>query len=361
LCPPLTLSGQKAAHVDVKPTKMFIRESFSNWHWIAATALSIRCIRRVQPLLNSACGLGRDDGWEIECALSLAERMCTLSPHAKKRTFEDFSRSEAIHLVGYACRQIAESSEKKKVDDWQLAYHIANATHKMTRTVESGSVEWDVDDAIKETFSALQYAKSIKGSYKAIETDVSLHYLMAQLDYNKLVQLEIKRGDSCNPTAIGPLDPIWDESTPSWWDRAGLDKLDELAAGPRHVFISYSHEDHIFVNEMAKLLAASGITCFKADRDIDPASDWDESIWDAIRGCRVFVSVLTPSFLKSRWLDLEVGAAKVTKKDILPILRGISPDDLPHPFDRIQSVLVESEPQMIELVKRLEAIISDVI
>ena len=279
---------------------MFTRENFINWHWIAATVLSIRCIRRVQPLLNSACGLGRDDGWKIECALSLAERMCTLSPHAKKRTFEDFSRSEAIHLVGYACRKIAESSEKKKVDNWQLAYHVANATYKMAHTVESADAAWDVAEAIKETFSALEYAKSIKGSYKAIEADVSLHSFIVQQDYNKLIQLEIKRGDSCNPTAIGPLGPIWVNKIPTWWDRAGLDKLDKHANGPRHVFISFSHDDHEFINELALLLAASGITCFKADRDIDPATDWDESIWDAIRGCRVFISVLTPNFLKSR-------------------------------------------------------------
>ncbi|ETR71731.1 MAG: hypothetical protein OMM_02272 [Candidatus Magnetoglobus multicellularis str. Araruama] len=340
---------------------MFIRESFTNWHWIAATVLATRCIRRVQPLLNSACGLGRDDGWEIECALSLTERMCTLSPHAKKRTFEDYSRSRAIHLVGYACRQIAEDLEKRKVDDWQISYHIARATQKMTYTVESANVEWDVVSAIKETFSALEHAKNITGSYKTIEADISLHGIMTQKDYNKLIHIKMKRGDSCNPTAIGPLGPIWSDKIPSWWDRAGLDKFDELATVLPHVFISYSHEDQVFVNELSDLLALSGVTCFKAERDIEPTSDWDEAIWNAIRGCRVFVSVLTPSFLKSRWLDLEVGAAKATNKIILPILRGVTFDDLPHPFDRIQSVAVETQPHMDELLKKLKSFTVDVI
>ena len=79
---------------------MFTQENFENWHWVAATALSIRSIRRIHPLLNSACGLGRDDGWEIECTLSLAERMCTLSPHSKKEHLRIIQKAMLYILWG---------------------------------------------------------------------------------------------------------------------------------------------------------------------------------------------------------------------------------------------------------------------
>jgi len=76
----------------------------------------------------------------------------------------------------------------------------------MSRTVESAEVSWDVTEAIRETFEALENAKLIRGSYKVVEADISLHSLQLQQDYNKIIKMEIKRGDSCNPTAIGPLD-----------------------------------------------------------------------------------------------------------------------------------------------------------
>jgi len=130
---------------------------------------------------------------------------------------------------------------------------------------------------------------------------------------------------------------------------------------PRHVFISYSHENQAIVTQISNLLASSGITCFKSDRDIHPTSYWDESIWDAIRSCKIFVSVLTPEFLKSRWLNLEFGAAKVSKKKILPILHGVTPDKIPHPFDQIQSVLVDNKSQIPELIKLLKSITADIV
>ena len=55
------------------------------------------------------------------------------------------------------------------------------------------------------------------------------------------------------------------------------------------MFVSYSHSDDAFVVELAEKLEAAGIGCFKADRDIEPASLWTEAIWTAIRDCEVFL------------------------------------------------------------------------
>ena len=125
--------------------------------------------------------------------------------------------------------------------------------------------------------------------------------------------------------------------------------------GPaRAVFISYSHADEPFVNELAEKLARAGITHFKADRDIRSASDWCEAILDEIRGCRVFLSVLTPRFLESRWREFEGGAACASKKKVVTALRYVEPQDLSPPYDRWQSMKVETGEQVDQLVETLK-------
>ncbi len=122
---------------------------------------------------------------------------------------------------------------------------------------------------------------------------------------------------------------------------------------PRFVFVSFSHEDEAFVGELADKLTAEGISFFKADRDIQPATDWDEEIWAAIRRCRVFLPILTPRFVKSRWCELEGGAARVTGKKVLPVLRYVDRKDVGAPFSRFQSMIVENSEQLQRLIEVL--------
>ena len=103
---------------------------------------------------------------------------------------------------------------------------------------------------------------------------------------------------------------------------------------PYCVFISFSHADEAFVGELAEKLTASGISHFKADRDIRLAADWGEEIWEAIRGCRVFLPILTPRFVESRWCDLEGGAACASRKKVLPVLRYVDRGNVVAPFNR---------------------------
>lgn len=125
------------------------------------------------------------------------------------------------------------------------------------------------------------------------------------------------------------------------------------------VFVSFSHEDGAFVSDLTERLAEAGITFFKADRDIQPAFHWAEAIWEAIRGCRVFLSVVTPRFIKSRWFDLEVGAACASNKKVLPVLRYVDQCDVPVPFDRFQSLVVENTEQLGDLIRELRELCSN--
>jgi hypothetical protein len=129
---------------------------------------------------------------------------------------------------------------------------------------------------------------------------------------------------------------------------------DALGVSQHCVFVSFSHEDEVFVNELSEKLSLAGITHFKADRDIQPAADWGEAIWDAIRGCRVFLLILTPRFISSRWSDLEGGAACASRKQVLTALRYVERSELPSPFDRFQSIVVENNDQLDVLVSTLK-------
>ncbi len=119
------------------------------------------------------------------------------------------------------------------------------------------------------------------------------------------------------------------------------------------IFVSFSHADEPFVAELTARLAEANVTYFKADRDIQPASDWGEAIWDALRDCDLFLPILTPRFIRSRWCDLEGGAACASKKTVLPVLRYVERSDVPVPFNRFQSIVVENSEQLDGLIAKL--------
>ncbi len=123
------------------------------------------------------------------------------------------------------------------------------------------------------------------------------------------------------------------------------------------VFISFSHDDVWFVNDISERLVNAGVAHFKSDRDIRSASDWAETIWDGITSCQLFISVLTPQFLRSRWRDLEGGAALASQKKMLTILHQVDVKDIGSPFDRWQSVVVETSDQLEKLVETVKQIV----
>jgi hypothetical protein len=110
---------------------------------------------------------------------------------------------------------------------------------------------------------------------------------------------------------------------------------------------------------LTQRLTRAGVSYFLADRDVRPASDWGEAIWEGIRSCRVFLSVLTPSFSKSRWRDLEGGAACAARKNVLTALRYVKRDKLRPPFDRFQAMTIETEAEVQLLVERLKQMCED--
>jgi hypothetical protein len=127
-------------------------------------------------------------------------------------------------------------------------------------------------------------------------------------------------------------------------------------ASSRPVFVSFSFNDKSFVAELSEKLNERGLAYFVADRDSKPTANWAENIWDAIRGCKVFLPVITPRFLNSHWFHIEAGAACVSRKPVLPILRYVEASQVPSPLDQFQMRVVENSRQLDDLIKAVEAL-----
>lgn len=122
------------------------------------------------------------------------------------------------------------------------------------------------------------------------------------------------------------------------------------------IFLSYSTKDEDFARELEADLNGGGISSFLAPLSIKPGSAWQEEIWRGIRGCRVFVLVVTAEALKSKWCLLEIGAALGLKKQIIAVLRHSN--KIPDVLKTIQAMKVQTKKQQADLVTHLKQLCS---
>lgn len=81
------------------------------------------------------------------------------------------------------------------------------------------------------------------------------------------------------------------------------------ARDPKQVFISYMHDDTHFAHRLASDLQARGWRVWIAPDSIHPGETWGEAISRALEECGVFVLVLTPAAVQSRWVTTEANLA----------------------------------------------------
>ena len=102
------------------------------------------------------------------------------------------------------------------------------------------------------------------------------------------------------------------------------------------VFLSYSHQDHEFVSRLAIHLEDRGADVWIDKMDIHAGTEWREEITRGIRGCKVFVLVVSPTSLRSGWAQREVDLAVRYGKPILPLLYRRA--QLPAALERYQYI-----------------------
>ena len=72
------------------------------------------------------------------------------------------------------------------------------------------------------------------------------------------------------------------------------------------VFLSYSYVDRGMARDLKSELEPYGIEVFLAHEDILPSTEWQEEIVMSIKGCDVFIPILTASFSESSWTDQQI-------------------------------------------------------
>jgi hypothetical protein len=105
---------------------------------------------------------------------------------------------------------------------------------------------------------------------------------------------------------FGPLRQALHEQ----WERTlkGLasEQVKEQRVMPLKVFISYSHKDEKFKDELITILAGlnrRGIVDAWQDRQIGPGDEWYKSIQDAMDNCDLALLLISPDYLASRFIQ----------------------------------------------------------
>ena len=78
---------------------------------------------------------------------------------------------------------------------------------------------------------------------------------------------------------------------------------------PRQVFISHAHQDADFAHRLAADLGKHGWRVWIAPDSIRPGEKWVQAINRGLDECGVFVLVLTPAAVQSRWVQDETNVA----------------------------------------------------
>ena len=86
------------------------------------------------------------------------------------------------------------------------------------------------------------------------------------------------------------------------------------------IFISYSHRDEEFVLRLARQLEERGVSVWIDRGDIHAGADWRATIEQAIQNSPVFLLVISPDALKSKYVSREYAQAKSQRKPIFPLL-----------------------------------------
>lgn len=113
-------------------------------------------------------------------------------------------------------------------------------------------------------------------------------------------------------------------------------------------FISHSALDAPFAAAFVGELRRLDVTCFLAEITLTAGRLWADELRGALLSSRVGVILLTPKSVASAWVHAEVGAMWALRRRVVPVLVGLTPDDVP-------SSLVDLLPTCVAVPERMQA------
>lgn len=119
------------------------------------------------------------------------------------------------------------------------------------------------------------------------------------------------------------------------------------------LFISYAAGDSAIADELRIDLERNGLKCFMAEKDIQVAAEWQDSIRAALIGSKRVLVLLTPRSINRPWVLMETGAAWALGKPLIPALSHVAANELLDPIRRHQARVIETTAQRQSLVNEL--------
>lgn len=86
------------------------------------------------------------------------------------------------------------------------------------------------------------------------------------------------------------------------------------------VFISYAHKDREFVERLASDLHQRGAQVFFDRSDLRPGDEWRQVILDNIRGCKVFIFIVSPISVTRPEVLWELEQARQAQRRVIPVI-----------------------------------------
>lgn len=120
---------------------------------------------------------------------------------------------------------------------------------------------------------------------------------------------------------------------------------------PLKIFVSYSHQDEIFLNELEKHLATlkrEKLIATWHDRKIVPGQEWEKEIEGALQDSDIYIFLISPDFIASEYCnekEVSVALERHDNKDALVIPLVVRPADwLTTPLGKIQALPKDANP-----------------
>lgn len=92
-----------------------------------------------------------------------------------------------------------------------------------------------------------------------------------------------------------------------------------LSFSPRF-FISYSRQDFVLAERIAKALHSRGLRVFLDSNDIDPGDNFVAKLSEEIRRATAIIPIISDKYSLSRWAQAELYQALTTNKVVIPLL-----------------------------------------
>lgn len=127
-----------------------------------------------------------------------------------------------------------------------------------------------------------------------------------------------------------------------------VEVLESSGLRPESVFISYSHADRNFVDLLTSRLQADNIGYWRDEKDLLVGDVVDKAISDGIQRNTLFLVVLTPSSIKSKWVSRELDEAAheavENQKIILPVVaEGLGVAEVPARIRRVKCAVFSGD------------------